>query len=240
MDRELPRQQQRDIVDFIKEATPAKAPSRPLDHTRIMDMNANDPRVAPEQWPCYGNHVAMKPHSNAHGEWVHCAVCNLRLRYNTEEGEPKQFNQGGESLHGGKDASRTSTFDARAAVQQRQFAWQCRRRSMPRKSWCTPSTRRRGINAGGQHAYPKAAATSMTSPTSRKSPTTTPPRTPPRSHQSWDMVSSPSEAGEAGSTDSSKETSRARKKVWQEPTKQGRTSKAWGDLLQALDSSVGS
>lgn len=31
----------------------------------------------------------------------------------TEEGEPKQFNQGGESLHGGKDASRTSTFDAR-------------------------------------------------------------------------------------------------------------------------------
>ena len=28
----------------------------------------------------------MKPHSNAHGEWIHCATCNLRLSYTPKKG----------------------------------------------------------------------------------------------------------------------------------------------------------
>ena len=28
----------------------------------------------------------MKPHGNAHGQWVHCAVCNLRLQYTPKKG----------------------------------------------------------------------------------------------------------------------------------------------------------
>ena len=193
MDRELPRQHQRDIVDFIKESTPAKAPSRPLDHTRIMDMNASDPRMNPEQWPCYGNHVAMKPHSNAHGEWVQCAVCNLRLRYTPKKGSPSNSTKS-ENPHMVARMLQELQLLMRGcrptsaiclAMQKKIDAEEVLMHAIDKEIW----EQRRG-----QPAYPKAATTPMTSPTSRKSPMTTPPRTPPRSHQSWDMVSSTSEA----------------------------------------------
>ena len=63
---------ERDMVEFIKSMTPQKEP--------------RDPRADPEQWPCHGNHIPGKGHSNAHGEWTHCAVCNYRLKYVPKKG----------------------------------------------------------------------------------------------------------------------------------------------------------
>ncbi|CAE7241764.1 Smyd3 [Symbiodinium sp. CCMP2592] len=38
----------------------------------------------------YNQHIADTPKSNAHGEWVHCAVCDLRLSYTPREGSHGQ------------------------------------------------------------------------------------------------------------------------------------------------------
>ena len=51
-----------------------------------MDMDGRDPRADPSQWPCYGNHLDTNVGANAHGQWVHCATCNLRLRYTPKKG----------------------------------------------------------------------------------------------------------------------------------------------------------
>ena len=82
MSQELHQKQVRDAITAV---TP-KAPPRALDPERMMGFDSRDPRADPNQWPCHGSHTPMKPHGNAHGQWVHCAVCNLRLQYTPKKG----------------------------------------------------------------------------------------------------------------------------------------------------------
>ena len=51
-----------------------------------MTFDSRDPRAEPTQWPCFGTHCPMKPQANAHGSWIHCGVCNLRLQYTPKKG----------------------------------------------------------------------------------------------------------------------------------------------------------
>ena len=51
-----------------------------------MSFDSRDPRADPNQWLCHGSHTPMKPHGDAQGQWVHCAVCNLRLQYTPKKG----------------------------------------------------------------------------------------------------------------------------------------------------------
>ena len=77
---------QEQVRDAIKKAMPKPAPSRPLDPERTMGHDPRDPRADSQQWPCHGAHTPSKPQGNAHGAWVHCMVCNLRLQYVPKKG----------------------------------------------------------------------------------------------------------------------------------------------------------
>ncbi|CAE7462825.1 GIP [Symbiodinium sp. CCMP2592] len=59
----------------------AKAKARPLDPARAVTADTRDPRASQETWPCQGRHLPDRSASNAHGQWTHCAVCDLRLQY---------------------------------------------------------------------------------------------------------------------------------------------------------------
>ena len=76
-----PVQERGNILERIQAATPKTKDVRPLDPSRAMGMDERDPRVEQAQWPCFGHHVPAKAHSNAHGQWTQCSVCNLRLNY---------------------------------------------------------------------------------------------------------------------------------------------------------------
>ena len=78
------------ILDRIKMAAPKVKDQRPLDPSRVMEMDDRDPRTEATQWPCFGHHTASKPCSNAHGQWTQCAICNLRLRYVPKVGSNSQ------------------------------------------------------------------------------------------------------------------------------------------------------
>ena len=49
-----------------------------------------DPTVSKKVWPCYGHHVQGCPQSNQHGQWVHCAMCDLRIMYTPRIGSSAQ------------------------------------------------------------------------------------------------------------------------------------------------------
>ncbi|CAE7561074.1 unnamed protein product [Symbiodinium sp. CCMP2592] len=69
------------IVDHIRAKTKPKAKAQPLDPSRRVPADLRDPRALQSQWPCHNNHVPGRPQANAHGQWTHCAVCNLRMEY---------------------------------------------------------------------------------------------------------------------------------------------------------------
>ena len=70
---------ERDVTDHIRRQTRPKAKAAPLDYQRAFRADLRDPRMDTKQWPCYNQHVPMRPQSNMHGAWRHCAVCNLRI-----------------------------------------------------------------------------------------------------------------------------------------------------------------
>ncbi|CAE7799282.1 GIP [Symbiodinium sp. CCMP2456] len=69
----------------IKNSTKPKAKAAPLDPARRVTMDVRDPRAQESQWPCYQQHTASRVQANAHGAWVHCAVC---LEYVPRKGSP--------------------------------------------------------------------------------------------------------------------------------------------------------
>ncbi|CAE7443123.1 Cacna1h [Symbiodinium natans] len=71
-------------------AAQAKTKVKPLDRNRVMKMDPRDPRAQRKQWPCMGRHTASAPQANAHGEWVVCSTCNVRMLYTPREGSPAQ------------------------------------------------------------------------------------------------------------------------------------------------------
>ena len=76
------------LVASAKAKSRAKARPRSLDKTRMMKADPRDPRVQKEQWPCFGAHVPAPAQSNAHGQWIHCCHCDLRLLYIPRKGSP--------------------------------------------------------------------------------------------------------------------------------------------------------
>ncbi|CAE7826823.1 unnamed protein product, partial [Symbiodinium sp. CCMP2456] len=69
------------IVDHIRAKTKPNAKAQPLDVSRKVTADLRDPRTRADQWPCHNVHVQGRPQANAHGQWTHCAVCNLRMEY---------------------------------------------------------------------------------------------------------------------------------------------------------------
>ena len=59
-----------------------------MDWDRTVPMDPRDPRSLRTQWPCMGNHIPMKWHSNKWGQWTHCSRCALRLEYVPKIGAP--------------------------------------------------------------------------------------------------------------------------------------------------------
>lgn len=78
------------IVDTIRAKTKPKSKAAPVDRSRAVPADPRDPRMQQNQWPCFGHHVPGRAQSNAHGQWTHCAVCNVRLEYVPREGSHGQ------------------------------------------------------------------------------------------------------------------------------------------------------
>lgn len=53
----------------------------PLDHTKELGPDKQDPRSGPKSWPCYGQHVSLERGSNGFAQWRHCKTCGLRVTY---------------------------------------------------------------------------------------------------------------------------------------------------------------
>ena len=77
-----------ELEQSVKAKTPAKGGSMPFDPERIMKEDLRDPRMDASQWPCYRQHLPDTWKANGHGRWLHCKVCNLRLRYEPRVGSP--------------------------------------------------------------------------------------------------------------------------------------------------------
>ncbi|OLQ11600.1 hypothetical protein AK812_SmicGene4533 [Symbiodinium microadriaticum] len=81
-----------EVAEILVAAAKAKAATkrrpRSLDTNRCMRADPRDPRTNPKCWPCYGNHSAGAPQSNAHGQWIHCSACHLRMLYTPRKGSP--------------------------------------------------------------------------------------------------------------------------------------------------------
>ncbi|CAE7365735.1 GIP [Symbiodinium sp. CCMP2456] len=79
------------MVESLKAKTAAaKNKAKPLDTTRVMKMDVRDPRARAKQWPCWGRHTPSAPQANLHGQWIVCAVCNVRLLYTPRQGSSSQ------------------------------------------------------------------------------------------------------------------------------------------------------
>lgn len=79
------------MVESLKAKTAAaKNKAKPLDTTRVMKMDVRDPRAKAKQWPCWGRHTPSAPQANLHGQWIVCAVCNVRLLYTPRQGSSSQ------------------------------------------------------------------------------------------------------------------------------------------------------
>ncbi|CAK9050728.1 unnamed protein product [Durusdinium trenchii] len=70
-------------ADFREKITGSreKEPPRPFHPPRGVGPDPRDPRMNPEQWPCYGEHHLGSVRANPHGQWQHCQVCNIRWMY---------------------------------------------------------------------------------------------------------------------------------------------------------------
>ncbi|CAE7821609.1 GIP [Symbiodinium sp. CCMP2592] len=78
------------VASLKAKATSAKSKAKPLDRSRVMKMDVRDPRAKQNQWPCMGQHTPSAPQANAHGEWVVCSTCNIRLLYTPRQGSSSQ------------------------------------------------------------------------------------------------------------------------------------------------------
>ena len=88
-----------EVAEILVAAAKAKAASakrrpRSLDINRCTRADPRDPRTNSKCWPCYGSHTPGAPQANAHGQWVHCAVCELRLLYTPRKGSPSNTTAG--------------------------------------------------------------------------------------------------------------------------------------------------
>ena len=70
--------------------SPDKQEPRPFDEGRAVGPDNRDPRWSPDQWPCYGEHIEDTWKANPHAKYLHCATCNLRLRYVPRHGSHGQ------------------------------------------------------------------------------------------------------------------------------------------------------
>ncbi|CAK9107021.1 unnamed protein product [Durusdinium trenchii] len=79
-------------ADFREKITGSreKEPPRPFDPPRGVGPDPRDPRMSPEQWPCYGEHHLGSVRANPHGQWQHCQVCNIRWMYVPRKGSHGQ------------------------------------------------------------------------------------------------------------------------------------------------------
>ena len=78
------------VVQNIRGQTAPKAKAKPLDISRVMKADPRDPRSSRKTWPCYGTHLPGRSPANQHGQWVHCATCDLRLAYTPRKGSTSQ------------------------------------------------------------------------------------------------------------------------------------------------------
>ena len=96
-------------ADFREKITGSreKEPPRPFHPPRGVGPDPRDPRMNPEQWPCYGEHHLGSVRANPHGQWQHCQVCNIRWMYVPRKGSHGQNTK----TLGSTDAGRVESFD---------------------------------------------------------------------------------------------------------------------------------
>ncbi|CAE7823229.1 CACNA1B, partial [Symbiodinium necroappetens] len=59
------------------------------DETRKMGGDERDPRRGPDQWPCYGRHIASRG-ANRYGRWEECGKCGYRMGYTPAVNAPAE------------------------------------------------------------------------------------------------------------------------------------------------------
>ena len=84
----LSKEEEADLIQRITAATPAKKSAAEFDFKRVVRQDPRDPRTNPDQWPCYNQHVDGNKGANAHGCWIHCATCDMRMTYVPRKGSP--------------------------------------------------------------------------------------------------------------------------------------------------------